>query len=533
MSDDQWEPTSQDVTALVRQWKASMEIMSFNKKFRVDDYITYSPIQKLVCNSYATALAVLTANQIGKTTTAAKMVRMHATGEYASWYTGPMMPKLNLIRPHSRVFMCLGTSITALRDGLCARILGDVANGQLGTGILPAESIVSTAAARGIAGAIDNAVIRHKDGTTTIIYFRSMDAGREAVQSISADMIFVDEMPTEMGLWTELLARLAATSGRIILTATNRKQQSPIAQWFREQGHPERQIIRGSIEDAGHLSEAQRTEIRERFKHDLMEYRVRVLGEDWSGGGLVLTCPRDKVTFNFDYRAIPPSVQFILGLDPNKQGMSESSHPCAAVQCVYIPETEEFWVLTEYREKQVLPETVARAILNFEYGHAPCAWGAAENSGAGVDGSYADMYRKLGVNMIGGHGSQSHATPVGLDIGYAMMDAAAIAGKLKIASTCRKLLEEWSTLERDEATNRPVAIMDDLLSATRYAFLCARKYSRPEYRFRENTGLTNRNGASQQTATKWGDGPGEIDIFTGQLNAGSDIEGMINSARRV
>lgn len=511
---DEFEPVPQDVTALVRRWKANMDIMAFNKKFRVDDYITYSPLQKLVCNAQASALAMLCANQIGKTTIAAKMVRMHATGEYASWYTGPQMPKLNLIRPHSRVFMCLGTSITALRDGLCARILGDVANGQLGTGIMPAENIVSTAAARGIAGAIDNAVIKHKDGTTTIIYFRSMDAGREAVQSISADWIFVDEMPAEMGLWTELLARLAATSGRIWLTATNRKQGSPIAQWFREAGHPERMIIRGGIDDAGHLSEEQRTEIKERFKNDPMEYRVRVLGEDWSGGGLVLTCPRDKVTFNFDYRAVPPSAQYILGLDPNKMGMSESSHPCAAVQCIYIPETEELWVVSEWREKQVLPETVARAILNFEYGNAPCAWGAAENSGAGVDGSYADMYRKLGVNMIGGHGSQSHATPVGLDIGYSMMDAAAHAGKLKIASNCRKTLEEWSTLERDEATNKPIALMDDLLSALRYAFLCARKYSRPEYRFRENTGLSNRSGGPQDIAAY--SQPGDLDPWSNE-----------------
>jgi hypothetical protein len=210
--------------------------------------------------------------------------------------------------------------------------------------------------------------------------------------------------------------------------------------------------------------------------------------------------------------------------------MSESSHPCAAVQCLFIPETQELWVVSEYREKQILPETFAAAILRFQYGGAPCAWGMAENQSVGAEGSYADLYRSLGVNMLGTKGSPIHAVPVGLDLGYSLMDAAAIAGKLKIDRSCRRLLEEWSMLERDETTNKPVAIMDDLLSALRYAFLMAPKYSRPEYRFRDNTGLTRSSGNRHEVAAY--SQPGQLNVFTGEPEHGNDIDDIIAASRR-
>ena len=68
--------------------------------------------------------------------------------------------------------------------------------------------------------------IKRKDGTTGVIRFKSYEQGREAAQSEAVDFIICDEMPTDMGLWSELLARLSATSGRIWLQLRHGKQQS-------------------------------------------------------------------------------------------------------------------------------------------------------------------------------------------------------------------------------------------------------------------------------------------------------------------
>ena len=247
MSEIDFEDEKIDVVGIVERRKKILSDQDYRRTYRAHDFVNYSPKQKELLNSQATALYAKTSNQFGKTQAAAGMITFQTTQEFPPWFEGWKQPKLNLVRPHSMVVWCFAPTWQMMRDGLQSRLLGDIAAGLVGTGTIPAENIINVQNARGIAGAVDSVTIKRKDGTTAVIRFKSYEQGREAAQSEAVDFIICDEMPTDMGLWSELLARLSATSGRIWLTATPRKQQSAIALWFKEAGHAERQTITATI----------------------------------------------------------------------------------------------------------------------------------------------------------------------------------------------------------------------------------------------------------------------------------------------
>ncbi len=297
-----------DVAGLAERRKKALSGQEYRRTYRVGDFIVYSPKQRELLNSQAMALYAKTANQFGKTTAAAGKIAMLTTQTFPPWYEGWKQPELKLIRPHSMVVWCFSTTWQMLRDGLQVRLLGDVSAGLVGTGLLPLEAIINVQNARGITGAVDSATIRRRDGSTAVIRFKTYEQGREAAQSERVDFIVCDEMPTDMGLWSELLARLSATSGRIWLTATPRKQQSAIALWFREPGHPERQTITATFFDAPHFTAEQRSEMQQRFANNPAEAQTRLLvrtslaagkcyGRRWTKSAWIARCRPSRLTF--------------------------------------------------------------------------------------------------------------------------------------------------------------------------------------------------------------------------------------------
>ena len=480
--------TELDLPTMLRHARSEMSDSEYRHRFRAGDFINYSPKQRELLNSTATALYAKTSNQFGKTLMAAGMATFQTTQIFPPWYKGWKQPKLNLIRPHSMIVWCFSTSGQMTRDGIQSRILGDVASGQIGTGMMPAENIVSLQMGRGIAGSVDSAVIRRADSSTAVIRFKSYEQGREAAQSESVDLVICDEMPTDMGLWSEILARTTATGGRILLTATPRKQQSGIAQWFKEPGHPERQTVTATIHDALHISEAQRNAMIENYRNNPLEAATRLYAADYAGGGLVFQTGMEQIVSGRDPSTFPSYWKWIIGLDPSHGGLSESSHPSAAVLCAYDPDAKVIYIVDCLRMHRALPTTLVASILSWPNGDAPVAWGSAENQGSGSAAeSFAQLYKRLGLRML-----SSHAEPVALSAGLTMMEEKFATGKLKVARHLNDWWEEFHSYERDENSGKPIAVRDDLMSATRYAVLMCDKHSRVMLEDRERPGRSIR-----------------------------------------
>jgi hypothetical protein len=126
--------------------------------------------------------AMVAANRIGKTMgVGAYETALHLTGIYPHWwvghrFTGPI-----------EVWAAGDTSETT-RDIVQAALMGPL--GSLGTGMIPASYIVGQPSKRmGVAGAMDTARIRHKDGHENLIGFKSYDQGRKKFQGTSKHLI--------------------------------------------------------------------------------------------------------------------------------------------------------------------------------------------------------------------------------------------------------------------------------------------------------------------------------------------------------
>ena len=442
-----------DFQTVVKRAKIEMEDSEYRRTYRVLDFMTFSPKQTLALNCNASALYLKTNNQFGKTTVAAAMAVMHLTGEYPPWYQGWKPPKLNLIRPHSFVAWALAPNTLLCRDGIQAKICGDYASCGLGKGLLPAESIVSVQASRGVAGALDSIVIRRADKSTGVLRLKSYEMERSALQSETCDFIIADELPEELGIWNELLARLSATSGRIWLTATPRRQQSPVAAWFKEPNHPERETITATLDDSAHLSDAQRQEMKDRYRDDPAEAATRLYGADFAGGGQILTTPMHQFVEDRDPNDFPVYTKYIIGCDPGHGGASATASKSAAVLCAVDDYTRRIHVIDCIRLRAPLPETFAAAVLQWECAdQIPVAWGAAENQpglGGQAGDSYAAMYKKLGLRML-----PSHAVLDGGSVALApqidLLNHMMASGRLKIGRRCGALLEEIQGWEFNE-----------------------------------------------------------------------------------
>ena len=97
----------------------------------------------------------MAANRVGKSEAGAYEVTCHLTGLYPHWWTG---------RRFTKPVECwaVGTNSQTTRDIVQAKLLGSPQ--EPGAGMIPAHLIVHTITARGLAGALEGAPVRHVTG---------------------------------------------------------------------------------------------------------------------------------------------------------------------------------------------------------------------------------------------------------------------------------------------------------------------------------------------------------------------------------
>jgi phage terminase large subunit-like protein len=430
--------------------------------------------QKRALNTNARYLYVKAGNQSGKSELGAFKAACEALQRFPDGYTGYRAKKHGkLNRAFDRVIWCLAPNNLMVRDTAQQRLLGNVGAGATGQGLIPADRILDLQMARGVAGSVDTAIIRDDMGGSSAIQFRSYEMSRDALQGQPVDHIWLDEMLTDMPMFNEFLARGTATSGSIWLTATPRKQQSPVALWWREEGHAERQTVRMSTRETTHLSVEQVASMEAAYSP--IERKTRIEGEDFAGGGLVLFAPKDDVGMDRPLSSFPNWMRKIIGFDPSHGGLSESAHPAGVVFCLWDPTVKIFYVVDAFRERHLLPEQLAARIKQTPWADAPVAWGHGERQGTSTGESYAAMYKRLGLRMLG-----THATLPGggysLDVSFDIIQQEVSNGRLKINRHLHDLWDELGGLERDD-NGKIIAIRDDILSALRYAHMM-RNYAR-------------------------------------------------------
>jgi phage terminase large subunit-like protein len=456
-----------DPAALLRLARQALTSAEYRKKFAMADFWGpsefYDPQLRFfeVGAKYHQRL-IRGGNQVGKSFSAAFEASLHLSGNYPSWWQGRRFAK------PTRGWV-IGPTAQLVRDGpqrqLCSK------GGEFGTGTIPLASFAGKPVmVPGGTGSIDTLSVSHqtggkRDGISTCT-FKSFEMRSEKMQSESVDWIWIDERCSEE-IYSELLARTTATDGILFLSYTPLKGGGELTYRFLNEYSSDRSDTRIEASDARHISPERRAQLEESYLPH--EREARIHGIPQLGIARVFPFQIEKLMKQFDPdQDIKSWARWIVGVDFG------FGHPFAAALCAWVHDTEEFFVVDGFRmERSEALYHVKRIAAMCRGLRIPCSFphdGNAHEKGSGIP--LADIYRRLGAPMLGKHaenkGGGIHVEPAIEEMcSYMKRDV------FTIASHMSELGEEILSYHRDE-DYKIVKLRDDLISATRYAFMMRR-----------------------------------------------------------
>ena len=194
----------------------------------------------------------MAANRVGKSEAGAYELPCHLPGLYPHWWAG---------RRFDEPVECwaVGTNSQTTRDIVQAKLLGSVQ--APGTGMVPAHLIEQTISARGLAGALEGAQVRHVSGGLSLVGLKSYEQGRQSFEGTAKHVVWCDEEPPQ-DVYTEILYRTITTQGMVLVTFTPLQGMSDVVKGFLE---PEttasaafKTFIQAGWRDVPHLDASER-----------------------------------------------------------------------------------------------------------------------------------------------------------------------------------------------------------------------------------------------------------------------------------
>ena len=168
--------------------------------------------------------AFLAGNRTGKSETVTYCATAWLTGLYPDWWTGRVFNR--------RVdILIAGENAKLVRDSIQMKLIGPP--NDMGTGMIPFESIYEKKSKSGVPDALDTVTIRHKDGGFSRLVFGSYDQGREAFQATEYDVVIFDEEPP-IAIYTEGLMRTMTRNGLVLIAATPLKGMTELMLEFQK-----------------------------------------------------------------------------------------------------------------------------------------------------------------------------------------------------------------------------------------------------------------------------------------------------------
>lgn len=225
--------------------------------------------------------------------------------------------------------------------------------------------------------------------------------------------------------------------------------------------HPDRAAVFATIDDAEHFSAEERARIA--GSYPAYQKDARTKGLPVLGSGAIFPISEDEL--KCEPQPIPDHWPQINGLDFGWD------HPFGAVNCAWDRDADVFYVCKEYRQRESTPLIHSGAIKPWgEW--IPCAWphdGLQHDKGSGEELSQA--YRTNGLPMLPERATFDDGS-FGVEAGLIEMFERMLTGRWKVFSTCGAWFGEFRLYHRSEG--RIVKVNDDLISASRYAYMMRR-----------------------------------------------------------
>lgn len=406
-------------------------------------------------------------NQLGKTLSASAEVAMHLTGNYPAVWVGKRFTRGN----H---WLAGSVSGDLTRKGVQRLLFGRDPRMEAGTGMVPGDRILSLKWSRHFSDLIDTARIRFidADGKPSIstISLKTYEQGREKWQADTVDGVWFDEEPPE-DIYTEGLTRTNVALGPVIVTCTLLQGMTAIASrfWLELDQYPDAAMVNMTIDDVDHYTAEQKAAIIASYPAHEREARTR--GIPMLGSGRIF--PVDEDFIKVPAFAIPAHWPQIGGLDFGWD------HPSAAARLAWDRDTDTIYVTAAHRQKEQTPLMFAQTVKPWG-DWLPWAWpadGLQHEKGTGK--VLKDQYAGHGLAMLPAHATHEPADGQEEGQGGTSVEAGLLemldmmhTGRWKVFDHLTDWFEEFRMYHRKDG--KVVKLKDDVLSASRYAFMMRR-----------------------------------------------------------
>lgn len=220
-------------------------------------------------------------------------------------------------------------------------------------------------------------------------------------------------------------------------------------------------VTRMTIHDAEHYTPEERQAIIDAYPPHEREARTK--GIPSLGSGRIFPVVEEEIVC--DAMAIPAHWPQIVGVDFGWD------HPFAAVRCAWDRDSDVWYVVGVYRQREATPILHAAAVKPWG-DWIPVAWphdGLQHDKGSGED--LAAQYRKQGLAMLDEQATHEDGGN-GVEAGVLDMLTRMQTGRWKVFRHCSDWLEEFRLYHRKDG--KIVKERDDALSASRYAYMMRR-----------------------------------------------------------
>jgi phage terminase large subunit-like protein len=465
-------------------------VMAAKEREQYNRWLFYEPYpkQQLFMELGATYKErLLTAgNQVGKSDCGGYETSCHVTGIYPPWWKG--------LRFDQNTGPCDswvgGTSGEAVRDGAQFKLFGPPGISEMfGTGFIPKDKILGDPThSRSASDALDTAHIRHSSGGVSTLGFKTYKQERTDWQGPTKKWIWFDEEPP-IHIYTEGLARLAATGGSHILTFTPLLGFSDVVRRFLECPEKFRHLrvhVQMGLNDAAHMTPELQAQTLSSYPES--QWKARRDGDPYLSGGLIFsTAPEDLMEDPYAMGLGLPGLRLpgewpkLWAIDLLHSGGdnsdNSSAHAFAAVLMAFDREfdlanrLEAVHIIAGFKTRAGLPTLHADRIKSIA-ANVPVAWPHDGNIRDMKGEEIKTIYKNLGLNMLG-----EHATfPQGgysTEAGILDMEQAMTTGRWRVNKNLQDWFQEYRLYHRDEK-GMIVKVNDDLLSASRIGWMMRR-----------------------------------------------------------
>jgi len=406
-----------------------------------------------------TSCMLMAANRVGKTRTGLTVDAVHLLGDYPDNWPGHKFDTAPLC-------WLLGFSMEKTRDLLQTPLFGRLEGGKWTGGLIPADRIVDHKSATGTSGAMREVRVKHSSGGISTVQFWSYSQGQHAIMGDSVDWYHIDEEPRDKAIYPQVLTRTATgdkgRGGRGILTFTPENGRTELVVQFMDSPAASQYMQRATWDDAKHLTEKTKRELLEAYPEWQRDMRTK--GLPLLGAGLIFDIGDD--TIKCQPFECPDHWWVVNGMDFGWD------HPQAHVQLWIDRDTDTIYLAHAWKKSRTTPATAWSAIKPWAR-NVPTAWpmdGLQSEKSSGEQQKAA--YQDTGWLMMPEHATWPSGG-VGVEAGLVELYQRMENGTFKVFSHLSDWFEEKLNYHRDE-NGHIVKVNDDLLSATRYAYMMRR-----------------------------------------------------------